>query len=343
MYIINHQQKYLRVARLNDGYVDRFYIDDFFGFDRFTPQLDDIYTARVVKSRHGMVFVDVGDTHIAMLRTKKRYNEGQHVLVQVSRERMLDVGEIYKLGSKGCQVSDTLCILSTNAIAHFRQGHNAVTVKPRDERLDIPLASDNDLHALKVQALAILAKAKKDIATISLGPTPLERLMRDMPETFVFDHADTYLKAKTLKEKNAWPCHLELRSEEKIFEPCEDVWAELFLNTIVLREGGNVTIAPSPIGWIVDINGEGAKPSVVNLNAVKEIVRQIRLRNFSGNIIVDFAPTRERHELVENLKALLPPAFSVLGWSPGGLCELRAPKYRPSNPEIIQNLTNAFH
>lgn len=343
MYIVNYQQKYLRIAKIVGGYVDTFYIDDFFSFERMVPALDDVYVARVVGVKHGVVYVDIGDSHVAVLKSKKNYSEGAYVLVQVVRERMFDVGEVYKLGSKGCRVVDTIALVSPTAIAQFQQGSDLIKTHIRDHAKNLSQeALDQAVDAIQADAHAILKSFTNKIMRVSRGPTQLERLLRDAQAPLIFDHADTYLRAKSQSEQNGWRNELKLELHQNIFDDYEDVWAELFLNTLMLQDGGNISIAPSPIGWIVDVNAEGAEPERVNRAAAEAIIRQIKLRNLSGNVIVDFAPSRKRDSLLNMLMNDLPKTFQVLGWTTGGLVELRAAKHRPANTEIIENLSDFF-
>lgn len=83
------------------------------------------------------------------------------------------------------------------------------------------------------------------------------------------------------------------------------------LNTHVwLKSGGYLMIQPTEALTVIDVNSgkyEGRKEDAflkVNLEAAEEIARQIRLRNLSGIIIVDFINMKEGKSRVEVMDCL---------------------------------------
>ncbi|MFM9500626.1 ribonuclease E/G, partial [Streptomyces galilaeus] len=80
---------------------------------------------------------------------------------------------------------------------------------------------------------------------------------------------------------------------------------------------------------MIDVNS-GDRPNAVdtNLAAAREIARQLRLRNISGIVIVDFislAKAADRQYLLESLAAACaadPAATDVYGMSRLGLVEM---------------------
>jgi Rne/Rng family ribonuclease len=94
----------------------------------------------------------------------------------------------------------------------------------------------------------------------------------------------------------------------------------------------------------VDVNtaGEfgGGASLTANLEAARELPRQLRLRGLGGQVIVDFAPLRksDRKRIEEALKAAFrrdPVETSLAGWTPLGNFELQRKRERRPLSELL--------
>jgi Rne/Rng family ribonuclease len=94
----------------------------------------------------------------------------------------------------------------------------------------------------------------------------------------------------------------------------------------------------------VDINtGTDLSPAAalkVNLAAAKDLPRQLRLRGYSGQIAIDFAPMskRDRKPIEVALRAALrscPVATEFVGWTPLGHGELKRKRERPVVQDVL--------
>lgn len=124
--------------------------------------------------------------------------------------------------------------------------------------------------------------------------------------------------------------------------------AEEALDTRVwLKCGGYLIIEPTEAMTVIDVNSgknEAKKAGEdtyyqVNLEAAGEVARQLRLRNLSGIIIVDFINMAEKErqkELLETLRALTakdPLHPRVVDMTPLGLVEITRKKTHPALAE----------
>jgi ribonuclease G len=109
-----------------------------------------------------------------------------------------------------------------------------------------------------------------------------------------------------------------------------DAQLEAALQPVVaLGDGASLVIEETAALVAIDVNtGPRGAPHAVNLAAVAEIARQIRLRNLAGQILIDFLPEKGR-ERREQLVAAVRAAFAddpsdvhVLGLTRLGLAEL---------------------
>ena len=120
----------------------------------------------------------------------------------------------------------------------------------------------------------------------------------------------------------------------------DDAIVEALNRTVKLKHGGNLHIEETRAFIAIDVDS-GGKRSVgdidsLNIEAAKEIARQIRLRNLSGKIIIDFAGSSEYRFMKKVLEVLEEELADdichsrVLGLSRAGNVEILRQRRRPS-------------
>lgn len=109
-----------------------------------------------------------------------------------------------------------------------------------------------------------------------------------------------------------------------------------------LKSGGYLVVEPTEALTVIDVNSgkySGKKAirdtfRLINLEAAAEIARQLRLRNLSGIIIVDFINMEDSADKQELLQALSrelrqdPVKAVVVDMTPLGLVEITRKKIR---------------
>lgn len=129
----------------------------------------------------------------------------------------------------------------------------------------------------------------------------------------------------------------------------DDLEAEFDLlagNTVPLPGGGRLTIHPTPALTALDVDagshvaGDAGAAHRLNLAAVAEAARQIRLRELAGAILLDIAglPVRKREALSAPLAAALaedPLQPRLLGLTRLGLFEIQRPRIHPPLHEVL--------
>lgn len=118
--------------------------------------------------------------------------------------------------------------------------------------------------------------------------------------------------------------------------------------TLALRSGGSVLFAETPALVAMDVNaggaakgGHGQSVLATNLEAVDLIARQIRLRNLSGLLVVDFISTKNKKDQGKVLDALKravaadPATVFVGGFTRFGLLEMTRRRTRPALSSIL--------
>lgn len=120
----------------------------------------------------------------------------------------------------------------------------------------------------------------------------------------------------------------------------DDAIVEALNRTVKLKHGGNLHIEETRAFVAIDVDS-GGKRSVgdidsLNIEAAKEIAHQIRLRNLSGKIIIDFAGSSEYRFMKKVLEVLEEELADdichsrVLGLSRAGNVEILRQRRRPS-------------
>ena len=166
---------------------------------------------------------------------------------------------------------------------------------------------DNDLKNLKTVWNSITENAMNSIAPslIHQESDIIKRSLRDMydeeTQNIIIEGNEGYQKAKSYmklmmpknlkkikKYRNKIPLFFNEKIESKLFE--------IFETQVKLKSGGYLVINPTEALVSIDINsGKSIRQKNVestaldtNLEAAEEIARQIKLRDLSGLIIIDF-------------------------------------------------------
>jgi len=179
---------------------------------------------------------------------------------------------------------------------------------------------------------------------IARGPSPLHRLAARHPKAEIYIDDAAWLAA--LRQNLSPRLHLVQQSfgpalEDEI-EALAAAWADL-------PGGLRAGFFPTPALTAIDMDGaatsatQGEKARVqfaANRAALPALVRQIRLRNLSGAILVDVAglPAKRRAALSEDLQDALkadPVQPRLLGFTRLGLAEILRPRTSPPLHEVL--------
>lgn len=124
---------------------------------------------------------------------------------------------------------------------------------------------------------------------------------------------------------------------------------DLYKRTIELECGGSLVVDRTEAFTIIDINsGSNVNKSKsrdmaleTNVQAAKEVVRQVRLRNLSGIIIVDFIDMEEENDNLTVLKVLEEEfkkdkaKTAIMGFTKLGLVEMTRKRSSPPLEELL--------
>lgn len=119
-----------------------------------------------------------------------------------------------------------------------------------------------------------------------------------------------------------------------------------------LKSGAYLVIEPTEAMTVIDVNsgksikGKNAEEQFlkINIEAAKEIARQLRLRNISGIVMIDFINMKEEshnHELMKNLAEYVrtdPVRTTVVDMTKLGLVELTRQKGKRALREVFSEI-----
>ncbi|WP_230975891.1 ribonuclease E/G [Acetobacter garciniae] len=175
------------------------------------------------------------------------------------------------------------------------------------------------------------------------GPTPLERLAARWPTARIV--------ADSLAASARIPQHLRGRRMQGLASLPEEIAADcaaLEDAEVALPGGMRATITPTPALIAIDMDAPPAHGAQIkqtaqfaaNRDALPALMRQIRLRNLCGAILIDPAglATRKRQALLEPVAASLatdPLRPRCLGVTALGLIEIVRARIHPSLPELL--------
>jgi ribonuclease G len=141
------------------------------------------------------------------------------------------------------------------------------------------------------------------------------------------------------------------QGQEPIFSNAsiEEDWWRLLFHQVWLKSGGYIVIDPTEALTAIDVNsgkfirGRDLAETILttNLEAAREIARQVRLRNLSGIIVIDFIDMEDpahREQVCQTLKVALQRdrvRTTVYPMSPLGLVEMTRQRLRNSLAQAV--------
>ena len=174
-------------------------------------------------------------------------------------------------------------------------------------------------------------RASAEAISVEAGLEPEVLLEGDDP------HVQAWREWSDVTDILTGPDDLEASGALDQIEAAQGAW-------VTLGSGG-MFVEQTRAMVTVDINtGADLSPAAalkVNLAAVQDLPRQLRLRGFSGQIAIDFAPMtkRDRKPIEVALRAALrtcPVATEFVGWTPLGHGELKRKRERAVLNDLLK-------
>lgn len=339
-------------------------------FDTYSEQAageGNVYLGRIthkleLAGGHTAFKVDIGDSMEAFLsisdNDSNTMSEGQSVVVQVSQEKHADKGAkltrniqivgttvVYRPFRMGVDVSSKITDkdqikLYRSAVWNNMQGQEGWAVRTSAVDFDVETLTEEMVKLRSIyEGIRVRARNAKAPALLYKREDPLYeyiRRYRDSLQKIVVNSHNTEEDVRNFIDT------AEAVYEVNPFEKhgLEDQLIEALQKTISLKNGAKINIEQTLACVTIDVDSgsikEGDNLYDLNNSAATEIVRQIRLKNLSGKIIIDFAGSKEYHfmkpviDLLEEGLADDPCRGHVLGLSKAGNIEILRQRRRPS-------------
>lgn len=327
-----------------------------------------VYLARIVKKinlAHDKVgfMVNIGDDTEAFLNAyepalkEANMNEGQSVVVQVAQE---------KHAEKGAKVVRNIQLVGTNLVycpfkydveysrkiadvAKAEKYQRLVREKSVGQegwilRTAAVEAEEADIVAEMTKLRDIYEDIRKKARTLN-APALLyakENPLLEYVRRYKDSLREVVVDSPNLVEEVKSVFSGEIKQEREGFEAygVDDAIIEALDRTVKLKSGGSLQIEETRACVAIDVDSGGAhnvgEIDEVNLEAAREIARQIRLRNLAGKIVIDFAGSSEYRFMKAVIDVLSEELADdaahsrVLGLSRGGNIEIVRQRRRPT-------------
>lgn len=299
-------------------------------------EIGNIYTGivkNVVKNING-AFVEFDKDEMGFLSMRhKQYKAGNEVLVQIKKEattekRPMLSDQIELTGKYLVLTSDKLSIGISNKIHQKDKkqelkemaeplvtqeyGFILRTEAAKASKEDVLLEADQ--LALKYQEIIQKKAYRKAPQLVDTNYDAISVLVHDIkPESsdgIVTDQEDVY---DQLKEKGykVSLCSYEAGDIDRRYR-IRHYLSEVFQRKIFMKSGGFLYIEQTEAMAVIDVNtgksigkkNQEAHIKKINLEAAKEAARQIRLRNLSGIIMIDFIDMTSKEDEKELLQVM---------------------------------------
>lgn len=367
---IERRDKVLRVAIKENSKLSECYIEE----STDEPSAGEIYKAivrKIVPAVKG-AFLDIGSGKEVYMQTLGKFNEnikcGDELIVEVIKE---------PIGKKSAKVTSSFTIAGKFLVVETK--HREIQLsrkienknflnevlnnlkKPTEIGITIRTLAENVDIKLIQRELDDLYEKYKDIVRegkYSLNPKKLHEnngllnkvireSLNENTKKIVVDNEDDY---ELLKESNlAVEFHNEVRTIFDYYDIEKEILS-LRNARVNLKCGGNIVIEKTEAMYVIDVNsaknisGKSKEKNAeeTNVEAAKEILRQIKLRNLSGIIVVDFIDMYNdegKSKIIDILKSGLEKdkqKASVFNFTPLGLVQISRSRIGKSIDEYIE-------
>ena len=327
----------------------------------YEPSPGDIHRGRIDRlvPKLGAAFVALADGRTGYLRDARGLREGATVIVQVTAHaepgKACPVDRRYVV--KGSRVILTPGVPGVNVSRQIRDADERArlteAIGGADPERDPGIVLRSAARDAEAELLAAeLDGLRAQLAGIEGAPgNGSAVLLRVDPAGFALrewvDPApqDTFLarEFEDVRPLAAWEesavAHLTIAKDKDLFGAA-GIWDEverLRSPRVDLPSGGWMAIEPTRAMVTVDVNtaGEfsGGAALTANLEAVRELPRQLRLRGLGGQVTIDFAPLSkaERKRVEDATRSAFrrdPVETTLAGWTPLGNFELQRKRER---------------
>lgn len=324
---IERREKTIRIAVKNNNQLEECLIEE----ENKDPQSGEIYKGIVknIVPAIKCAFVDIGYSKNCYMYLDKKFNnthikKNDEILVEVLKEAVDEKGPkvtnaitipgryvVLETLNKGLSFSKKI---ENNAFKEYIKEHVirpadiGILIRTNGEKVSVDIIN-KEIEKLYEIYCNIVKDSRYSIKPKLLysGEGILNKVLRDIldsnTELIVVDKEEDYNTIKEfLKFNPDVDCKLQIHTENRTLFNYYGIEREILKlrnNRVNLKSGGNIVIDKTEGMYVIDVNSaKDVKKSSIkdtalntNIEAAYEIGRQIKLRNLSGIIIIDFIDT----------------------------------------------------
>ena len=317
---VEKRESLIRIAVKEEGELMECLVEE----DSIEPQIGEVYKARVKNIIPGInsVFLDIGLEKEAYMYYSEELKslgikKGQDLLVEVLKE---------SLGNKGAKVSNKVTVLGKFIVLTI--GDEGITLSKRIS--DVEQKRRLTTLITPIRGIGIVFRTEAEFATDEELKEELEHLLNkrdEMERKLKYSKSIGKVKSNSLitrffeelsnKKTKVIVDSLEFNLYEGTrtlfdYSGIEKEIIKLRHKKVNIPCGGYIVIDKTEAMYVIDVNsgkntkGRDFNKTIMqtNLEAAKEVGRQIRLRNLSGIIVVDFIDMRDEKQKIPVLKEL---------------------------------------
>lgn len=366
--LVSKDSSFLKIALLKRGAIWQFFYQP---PTRLAPLQNDLYLGKVIRITPQFIWVDIGEKTPGVLKRKLKVphlSEGQKIVVQVSKEKTNDavadkgprLSQNIYIGGKFCiyhpfekklSFSQNLSATTQQKFLDFFKDKSSFTFRTACEFLTDISILQKEMQSLEESWNTLSVSLPSKIGLIKPAPSLLERLIRDANTDLevIFDDPNILATFKEclsqITSNTSHTLRLTSLKELPLFDyfGVQEEWEMLTESLVSLPSGGNLYIEETACVTTIDVNAGEKSPEEINFESIKPIIKQIRLRQLNGNILIDFVrlPYNARKKLLNEFESCLrnenPQNIKIMGWSHLGFLELQAPRHHDSlTKQLVQ-------
>ena len=324
--------------------------------------------------------------YVKRMTERQPLSQGDELLVQVVREAVktkdpqastnLSLAGIYSVVTSGERQLGVSGKIEKQKRESLREAARAAYdgqfgVIVRTNAADIADANmsvlTSEIRALseQLQTICSYAPYRSIYSVLYEAPPEYIRILQNQPleqlSEIVTDDADIYKELVSYADMHS---SMKLSEKVRFYEDAQLDLSKLYSvqiqmeralqKKVWLKSGANLLIEPTEAMTVIDVNSsKNIKKKLpeeqhlrVNLEAAAEIAAQLRLRNLSGIIIIDFidmTSSKQKEQLLEAMRALVkadPVKTEVIDLTRLGLMELTRKKMRRPLHEQLEDQKN---
>lgn len=310
---IDDHKGYIAAIKMNNGV-----LEDFFALPKDNI-VDNIYIGRVENVRGKQCFVNFDEKRKNGILSVKsnNYKSGDYIRCQVKRGEFEEKGAIL---TDEITLAGQYAILA-DGIKGYKFSHRLSKENKEKYIGNLPETKDYGF-IIRKQSSGVAIETLVD--EINMLSNDYNRLIKENINKIQCVYKKSLIDI-IINQTEAYDCSITTNSQECLsdykndfsvydgWQPIQDFYGlreqveSIFDRKVLLKNGAEIVFDETEAMTVVDVNAKGylADIDLINKTAAQEILRQIKLRNICGMIMIDFITDKHNDELTSYINDML--------------------------------------